>query len=762
MTSIALQQTRLRLPKVNYQHLILTGMLALCAFWVTFALVTQQPVVARDRARGLYSVEGGAASFRWTSSQAEFALSPHTGPTRLTMTLGIAGWPRKPELPVQLESDIGRLATVSVTAQSRQINILLPPGATFVRLHTPVARPTNGDWRWLGVQVFQVDAVPSGLPTQAIEYAFLIAATSVALLWMMVWLQRRGYGAIAAVTILGLALRLLWIADSPPLMHRDELVSLVDAWNLAQTGRDHLGHVWPIAAFEGYGDWISPMLTYLLLPWIGIFGSKPLVARVVVAVFGTLAIPAMYGLVRELRMPLAAICSALVIALSPWQIFLSRIAIPPALVATTWTLCLWAALRLVAQGRRRDAFGLAAAGLALYAYPTMKLAVPLLVVLAVVLALARHGWRAAARWQRAALVLGLIWLPFMVSSVFNPASGSRLQQVMISAVSTREWLTLWWKNYAVYFDPNFYYFLGGVRKIVQAVPDHGMALGAEAFLLLGIVALPLRAVVNKCTSKSIRRAIHVDPPGHASITPAHIWVLLAGALLIAPLPASLTAGNPHAFRASTIAPLYAVLVGIGAAVEWRLLGWLPARVRAISRICGITTLTLALFWQSGTWYTLLVQHYPGMADQTWFYADGELETMQRVVGYAQQFDQIRIDTSTIGRPYIFVLAAQALPPAEAQAQLVVERQPPGINRVTQIGHYSFKDFSPSSIPASLPVLEAIPTRTGGPGYLLQSWQQGDQRTLIVRGMTTHVEEDSELDTSPPPSDAIGCPGGCAP
>jgi len=41
MTSIALEQTRLRFSKLNYTHLIMKDMLALCAFWVTFVLVSQ-------------------------------------------------------------------------------------------------------------------------------------------------------------------------------------------------------------------------------------------------------------------------------------------------------------------------------------------------------------------------------------------------------------------------------------------------------------------------------------------------------------------------------------------------------------------------------------------------------------------------------------------------------------------------------------------------------------------------------------------------
>jgi 4-amino-4-deoxy-L-arabinose transferase-like glycosyltransferase len=738
--SLAARVALVRQPVSRSVRVALLGLLALGVFAAVFATLSSRPVIALDRGRGMYVAEGGAKPFRWTSSQADFTLAPHSGPTQIAITLSIADWPRQNMLPVQIESDAGVLAMVGVPAQARRVLALLPPGAATLRLHTSVARPPGGDWRWLGVEVLAVKATPNGLPLYPLIQALLLATASVLLAAGMAWAIARGYGLVVGLTLLGLALRLLWIADSPPLLHRDEAVSLVDAWQLARTGHDHLGHLLPLAAFEAYGDWIAPLLTYLLLPWVALLGPQPLVARMVVAVFGALAVPCIYGLVRELRLPAAAPWAALVAALSPWQIFLSRVSIPPALVATCWTLCIWAAIRFVRAGQRRDAIWLAvAAGMGLYSYPPMKLAVPLLVALAVALALGRHGWHAIWRWWPAALALGLLWLPFAASTLLNPASGARLQLIAINAGSIGEWLAIWWSNYTVYFQPNLYYLEGGIRKIAQGMPDHGVALAAEAALLLGLLGLPVllfarkQAVAPSCTSDD----------ANPTFVPIPAWLLLAGALLIAPLPASLTIGHPHAFRAALVAPVYAALVGIGAAVEWRLLGRLGARAGAVARVIGTLALVAALAWQSTNWFTSMRDSYPSLATGTWFFADSELETMQRVVRNASGFDEVWLDIGTVGRPYIFLLLAQPMPPAESQALLVVERNPPQINNVTSIGKYRFVDFDPRGIPLDLPVLEALPTSGGGPGYLLQEWRTGSRRILVVRSMTTHVREDTD-------------------
>jgi len=718
----------------------LLGLLALGVFAAVFAFQNSRPVIALDRARGLYVAEGGATPFRWTSSQADFALAPYSGPTQVAVTLSTAYWPRQAQLPVRIESDAGVLATVAIPAQARRVLALLPAGAATLRLHTSVARPPGGDWRWLGVQLLRVEATPSGLPQYVLIQALLLAAASVLLAIGMDWAIAHGHGLMVGLALLGLVLRLLWIVDSPPLLHRDEAVSLVDAWQLARTGHDHLGHLLPLAAFEAYGDWISPLLTYLMLPWIALFGPQPLVARLIVVIFGALAVPCAYGLVRELRLPAAAPWAALVAALSPWQIFLSRVSIPPAMVATCWMLCLWASIRLIRAGRRRDAIWLAlAAGIGLYAYPSMKLGVPLLLAVALALALGRHGWRAGGRWWPAALALGLLWSPFVASSLLNPDSGSRLQLIGIKATSPGEWLAIWWSNYTVYFQPNLYYLAGGIRKIAQGMPDHGVALDAEAPLLLGLLGLPVLALAQKRSGAPSMAGDRSNP----ALAPVQIWLLLIGALLIAPLPASLTVGHPHIFRASMVAPVYAVLVGIGAAVEWQLLGRLPVRAGALVRVVGTLVVVAALAWQSASWFTSLIERYPSQATGTWFFADSELETMQRVVGYAPGFDEIWLDIGTVGRPYIFLLLAQPMPPAESQARLVVERNPPQINNVTSIGQYRFIDFAPRAIPLDLPVLEALPTSGGGPGYLLQEWRHDNRRILLVRSMTTHVPEDTD-------------------
>src|SRR5205085_11696570 len=74
---------------------------------------------------------------------------------------------------------------------------------------------------------------------------------------------------------------------------------------------------------------------------------------------------------------------------------------------------------------------------------------------------------------------------------------------------------------------------------------------------------------------------------------AMAWWFLAGTILIAPLPASLTQPSPHSYRAALIAPLYALLAGIGSAAILQLLARIP-RARWAAEAVAATLLVVAL------------------------------------------------------------------------------------------------------------------------------------------------------------------------
>lgn len=713
--------------------ILISALLAFGVWCAAAAWLLVQPQIDINNGRGLYLREGGARPFRWTATEARLPLLPRAGPTQVHVTLGRYPWDGTESVRARLG---GRLWSVEATVgpEPRRYMLLLPSTDDMAVIQAPAARPAT-DWRWLGVQLYAAEARATGAPVPFLVRALIPALATFPLWFAGIWLTARGYGLPLALFGVAAGLRLAWMGDSPPGMHRDEMVSVVDAWHVLTTGRDHYGHALPLAAFEAFGDWISPLLAYLEIPAVALLGPGLPAARGTTALLGALAAPLVYAIGRELNLPrAAAFTGGLVAALSPWQIFLGRIAIPPSLVPAFWSMCLLAGVRLVTRGERRDALWLAlAAGLALYAYPPMKLGVPLLAASAAALALFSRPFRATlVAWWPAAALLSALWLPFALDTLFNADSSRRLAQIALRADTTGEWLAKLWANYSVYFGADFWYLSGGLAKAIQGIPGRPMALPIEApFALLGLLAL-LGAASGRFhpgeTAAIERRA------------PAMAWILILVALLIAPFPGSLTERHPNAYRAAALAPMYAVVIMAGVAALWHLLarglrgrGGAAARGLALAALCGI------MVWQSAAWYRELLSGYPRIVASTWFFADRAIEEAMRLaVDEAPGFDEVWFDTDSVGRPYIYLLAARPMPAAEAQALMIVRREPPEPNFVDAIGMYHFANLE--TLPYDLPALHAVVDRFAAGGYLLQELRDGERRILVVRGMNTRAAD----------------------
>ena len=312
-------------------------------------------------------------------------------------------------------------------------------------------------------------------------------------------------------------------------------------------------------------------------------------------------------------------------------------------------------------------------------------------------------------------------------TLFNPASSTRLDQAAISAGSAAEWLAMWWRGYQVYLQHEFY-FVRGDDNPLRGVPGYGMELLASApLVVLGLLGLLWR------TLGAGWQARRTAPSGDAPRRSAAEWWLMLGAAAIAPLPSSLTLPSPHNYRAATIAPLYALLAGLGAALIWSALARVPSSLaRRAAQALASAALALALAWQLGGWYRDYLTEYREqreLANQ-----EGLFEAMQRLARLAPSYPEQWISADEIIAPYSYLLAARPLPVAQLQQQIVVVRSPGHFNAVTSIGSFKFVDPADEGVPDLLPTLEAIPMSLGRAGFAIQRWDRGGRPILILRRM----------------------------
>lgn len=126
------------------------------------------------------------------------------------------------------------------------------------------------------------------------------------------------------ISIFSVFLFIYKLTSSPPCLNADEATNAYDAYSILKTGKDQYGNFLPLR-FKSFGDYKLPVLTYLAIPWIKIFGLNELAIRLVNLPFVFLFPIIIYLLTKELfnKKSIALIASFLS-AFSPGIQLLSR------------------------------------------------------------------------------------------------------------------------------------------------------------------------------------------------------------------------------------------------------------------------------------------------------------------------------------------------------------------------------------------------------------------------------------------------------
>ena len=163
---------------------------------------------------------------------------------------------------------------------------------------------------------------------------------------------RRTPAALLLLTALAAGLRFWGLDRIPPGFHYDEAYEALEAWRLLTQPGYH-----PLFFPGNFG--VEPMFIYLTSLAFWLFGESPAVMRGVAATIGTLTVPALYALGRELvraddsmprfsghRIPPALpLLAAASLAIMRWHLHFSRVGIEPVLVPFFLVLILWLLFR---------------------------------------------------------------------------------------------------------------------------------------------------------------------------------------------------------------------------------------------------------------------------------------------------------------------------------------------------------------------------------------------------------------------------------
>jgi 4-amino-4-deoxy-L-arabinose transferase-like glycosyltransferase len=135
--------------------------------------------------------------------------------------------------------------------------------------------------------------------------------------------RQKNYICLLAVIILAGFLRFYNLSYNPNGFFCDEASIGVNAYSLLKSGKDEWGNVWPLF-FKAFGEYKNPIQTYTALPLIFLGGLNEFSVRSVSVLYSLLGIIAIFLLGRSFYGTKVGLASALLLAICPWSVHISR------------------------------------------------------------------------------------------------------------------------------------------------------------------------------------------------------------------------------------------------------------------------------------------------------------------------------------------------------------------------------------------------------------------------------------------------------
>ena len=364
--------------------------------------------------------------------------------------------------------------------------------------------------------------------------------------------------------------------EYPPHLTIDEVSIGYNAYSILKTGMDEWGEFMP-ASFRSVGDYKSPTLIYLTVPFIKVFGLSEFAVRFPVALFSCLSVILFWIFTSQYLFKknkyFIPYLSTFVYAISPWLIVYSRSSFE-AVVAQTFMLAnIIFAFKFRQSKKIQDFFWMVLFALiSAITYHSTKLVVPLLNIIFIVCQKdlvfnSVTNWYKKEKLKLLILFLVLaIFTGFFISNYIFGSGAARAKMTFLTKdfdfaaallpvfqSHSLSWITsivglilFWYKRFLEYFSSNFYLSTGlGLASVGS--PAQGVIYAVEYFfLIIGITGLLFKLQKIK--------DYFVD---NFSINFLISW------LLVGILPASITNNAQHSLRTLNILPTISILISIG-------------------------------------------------------------------------------------------------------------------------------------------------------------------------------------------------------
>jgi 4-amino-4-deoxy-L-arabinose transferase-like glycosyltransferase len=476
---------------------------------------------------------------------------------------------------------------------------------------------------------------------------------------------------LVLIIVLASLIRFVSISQNPPSPYWEEAALGFDAYSILKTGKDHHGNFMPLVAFESFGDWKPSLYFYSAVPGIAIFGLNTLAVRLPSVLAGILTVLLSYFIVKQLYLlknnkqtklsESMALVSALLMAVVPWHVMVSRVGFECNLGFFLSVLGFYLFLKFINQGKLLFiSLSFFTWGLSLYAYHSNRIFIPVLII-CLGLLFFKKICKQKISIIIASILLLVMALPiainlknpeiskrFAETSAFTSldpilesnqkiADGGNTLFAKIIHHRFRYWGKIFLDNYFSHFDSNFLFFDGDSNL------RHSSGIGGQIYLIM--LPFLLLSIYYLFSKKDWWLA------------PIFIWLLLS------PVASGLTKAVPHGLRALPMILSLCILSAYGVSNFLFELKNYSKKIKLVFYVIAIGIGGILLL------ETVRFQHYyhkfySQKNSQWWQY--GYRQVMQYMGENKDKYDQILVSRD-YGRPAIYYWFFNQIDPQLVQA-----------------------------------------------------------------------------------------------
>lgn len=216
---------------------------------------------------------------------------------------------------------------------------------------------------------------------------------------------------------IGVIVRIVLIGIVPGGINQDEAFSGYEAYSLLHYGMDSAGYSFPVY-FVSWGSGMNVLNSYLMMPFIGIFGVHEWTVRMPQVIIACISLYIFYRMFKKFFGGKIALVALGVLAICPWHIMMSRWGLESNLAPGFLLFGLYAFM----LGTEKPKFYIVSAvcyGLSLYCYATIWVVVPVLIVLQVLYLLWVKKLKFSVELLIAVLVLAVMAIPLLLFLLIN-------------------------------------------------------------------------------------------------------------------------------------------------------------------------------------------------------------------------------------------------------------------------------------------------------------------------------------------------------